>query len=218
VKSGRYDEACPRFEKSVEVDAGLGTEFNLADCWERIGLRAKARTLFLEVAEKAHAVGQVDREQAARARAAALLPKAVDATPPTTTVPTVVISGAGDDVGAAPQPPTVEALSAELRREYGSLAEAEVEVRDLAERAALLFQAVPEDSQARRVRQKIAAIETDLAEAWRVAGHLTTQIAWRAARAPKALARSASHSKILAAPSLVHGGAGRIASVPAADR
>lgn len=209
VKSGRYDEACPKFEKSVEVDAGLGTEFNLADCWERIGLREKARTLFLEVAEKAHAVGQVGREQVARARAAALLPKAEDATPSTTTVPTVVISSAE---------PTVEALSTELGREYGSLAEAEVQLRDLAQRAALLFQAVPEDSQARRVRRKIAAVETELAEEWKVAGRLTTQIAWRAARSPKALARSASDTKILAAPSPVHGGAVRIASVPAAAR
>ncbi len=76
--SGKYDEACPKFEDSMELDAGIGTEFNLADCWEHTGHLKKAQAMFVRVADAAHEKGQADREQVARERAQSLdekLPK-----------------------------------------------------------------------------------------------------------------------------------------------
>jgi hypothetical protein len=72
VDEQRYGEACERFEQSYKLSAGLGTRFNLADCWEHIGRIASAQTAFTEVAIAAHAAGQIDRETVARERAAAL--------------------------------------------------------------------------------------------------------------------------------------------------
>jgi tetratricopeptide (TPR) repeat protein len=75
VKAGKYAEACPKFEESLKLDRGVGTQFNLADCWERLGRTASAWALFLDVAAVTKAAGQADRERAARDRAAALEPK-----------------------------------------------------------------------------------------------------------------------------------------------
>lgn len=72
ASAGKYAEACPKFEESLKLDVGIGTKFNLADCLEHVARPARARVLFLEVAELAHASGQRDREDAARARADAL--------------------------------------------------------------------------------------------------------------------------------------------------
>ena len=51
----RVKEACPLFEESQRLDAGIGTQFNLAACYEAAGRFASAYTLFLEVAEAARA-------------------------------------------------------------------------------------------------------------------------------------------------------------------
>jgi hypothetical protein len=72
---GRYDQACPKFEESLRVDFGIGTQFNLADCWEHIGRTASAWAAFLDVAASAKTAGQGDRERVARGRALALEPK-----------------------------------------------------------------------------------------------------------------------------------------------
>ena len=72
VLQGRAREACPKFEESQRLDAGLGTQFNLADCYERLGKLASAHALFTEVAERARVTGQKQREQVARERAAAV--------------------------------------------------------------------------------------------------------------------------------------------------
>jgi tetratricopeptide (TPR) repeat protein len=73
--TGNYDLACPKFEQSLKLDPGIGTKFNLADCYEHIGRTATARTLFLEVAALAREAGQGDREQVATARAKELEPQ-----------------------------------------------------------------------------------------------------------------------------------------------
>jgi hypothetical protein len=75
ASQGRYGEACPKFEESLRLDGGIGTRFNLADCWERVGRTASAWSLFLDVAARAKSSGQADREKVARERAASLEPR-----------------------------------------------------------------------------------------------------------------------------------------------
>lgn len=75
MEAGRYDEACPKFEESLRLDHGMGTQFNLAHCWEKLGRTASAWALFLDVAAAARAGNQPDRERAARERANAIEPK-----------------------------------------------------------------------------------------------------------------------------------------------
>ncbi len=71
---GKYAEACPKFEQSLRSTFDVGTQFELADCWEHLGRTSSAWETFLAVAAAAKAMGQTDRERAARARAAALEP------------------------------------------------------------------------------------------------------------------------------------------------
>jgi hypothetical protein len=75
VAEGKYAEACPKFQQSLKLDNGIGTKFNLADCYEHVGKTATAQTLFLEVAAVARQAGQADREHAAEARAKSLEPQ-----------------------------------------------------------------------------------------------------------------------------------------------
>lgn len=72
---GRYAEACPKLEESQRLDPALGTEFNLADCYEHTARPASAWRLFNDVAEQAHVAGKAEREKAARDRASAVDPK-----------------------------------------------------------------------------------------------------------------------------------------------
>src|SRR5215212_4797523 len=72
---GKYREACPKFEESLRLDPGMGTQFNLADCLEHTGRTATAWAQFLDVAAAARAAAQSERERVARERAAALEPK-----------------------------------------------------------------------------------------------------------------------------------------------
>jgi hypothetical protein len=69
---GKLSDACAKFEQSLALAAGVGTKFNLADCFEEIGKTHSAHALFLEVAETTQALGQTKRESAARTRIAAL--------------------------------------------------------------------------------------------------------------------------------------------------
>jgi hypothetical protein len=69
---GDFAAACPKFEESQRLEPGVGTQFNLADCWERTGRTASAWALFLEVANKTRLAGQTEREKVARDRAEAL--------------------------------------------------------------------------------------------------------------------------------------------------
>ena len=75
ASDGKYAEACPKFEASLQLELGVGTQFNLADCWEHLGRTASAQKLFRGAAASAKAAGQTDREQVLRERATALEPR-----------------------------------------------------------------------------------------------------------------------------------------------
>lgn len=75
ASGGDFAAACPKLEQSLALHDGLGTQFHLAGCWSKIGRTASAYALFEKVAQKAHELGRTDREEVARARLDALLPK-----------------------------------------------------------------------------------------------------------------------------------------------
>ena len=75
VEKGDYAAACPKLEASQKLDPAVGTQFNLADCYEHLGKTATAFALFEEVARIARAAGKFERERSAKGRAAALAPK-----------------------------------------------------------------------------------------------------------------------------------------------
>ncbi|MFO0758115.1 MAG: hypothetical protein U0359_16585 [Byssovorax sp.] len=74
---GKYPEACPKFEESQKLAPGMGTLYNLSDCYEHIGRTASAWAGFREVAALAGAAGQAEREKDARGRISALEPKLI---------------------------------------------------------------------------------------------------------------------------------------------
>lgn len=75
MAEGNYPDACPKLEESQRLDPGVGTLLNLADCFEQEGRTATAWSKFLEAASAAKEAGQLEREQGARERAAALVPR-----------------------------------------------------------------------------------------------------------------------------------------------
>jgi hypothetical protein len=75
MAEGRYTDACPRFEESQRLDPGIGTEYQLATCYEHLGRMASAWEAFLETAEMAKGAGQPQRERAARDKARELEPR-----------------------------------------------------------------------------------------------------------------------------------------------
>ncbi|WP_437478934.1 hypothetical protein WME75_31490 [Sorangium sp. So ce1014] len=72
VAQGKLVEACPKFAASQRLDPGYGTQWNLADCLERLGRTASAWAAFREAADMASRAGQADREAKAARRAADL--------------------------------------------------------------------------------------------------------------------------------------------------
>jgi serine/threonine-protein kinase len=96
----KFAEACPKLQESLRLDPGMGTQFNLAHCWEKLGLTASAWGLFLDVAAAAQQTGQRKRERAARERAAALEPQLsrlrIDVPSP---APGMKVQRAGEEVG-----------------------------------------------------------------------------------------------------------------------
>lgn len=75
TKQGKHAEACPKFEASFALEPALGTQLNLARCYERLGKLASAWGHYREAAGRAKQAGQSQRERAARSFAAALEPR-----------------------------------------------------------------------------------------------------------------------------------------------
>jgi hypothetical protein len=69
---GNFAAACPLLEQSNAMDPGIGTQFNLADCYEHTDRAASALALFREVEKVAREAGKVERQQSAHQRAEAL--------------------------------------------------------------------------------------------------------------------------------------------------
>jgi hypothetical protein len=75
MKESNFAEACPKLEESQRLDPGVGTLFNLADCYEHLNRIASAWAAFAEAADLAKRAGHEDREMVARERQSLLVPK-----------------------------------------------------------------------------------------------------------------------------------------------
>lgn len=65
----RFDEACPKFLASQKLAPAIGTLLNLADCYEKAGLKASAWARFHEAIALSQRMNRPDREKTARERA-----------------------------------------------------------------------------------------------------------------------------------------------------
>lgn len=63
AKDGNHQEACPLFERSLELLPALGTELNLALCWTAVGRLVEAATLFEGLIAKTTAPEQAKRHE-----------------------------------------------------------------------------------------------------------------------------------------------------------
>jgi hypothetical protein len=92
---GKYGDACAAFEQSEKLDPQLATQFDLAQCWEKLGKLASAWAAFREVAQRDTNKARRDR---ASTRAAALEPKLSKVHLHATAVPGFAVTSNGDDV------------------------------------------------------------------------------------------------------------------------
>ncbi|HVH42778.1 MAG TPA: hypothetical protein VM925_10565, partial [Labilithrix sp.] len=69
---GDFARACPMLEESYRLVPGVGTKFNLGDCYENLGLTASAWASFRDAAAASRLAGQKERESAAKDRATRL--------------------------------------------------------------------------------------------------------------------------------------------------
>jgi hypothetical protein len=72
MTAGKFVEACPKFEASQQLDPGLGTMLNLAECYEKTGRTASAWAEYREAIPLARAAGSKARLNLATERAQAL--------------------------------------------------------------------------------------------------------------------------------------------------
>lgn len=75
MRTGHYDDACPKLDAASKLYPGSGVLLNLGDCYEHVGRTASAWNEFAEASSSAaHAGRDADRAEAER-RKAALEPK-----------------------------------------------------------------------------------------------------------------------------------------------
>ena len=65
MKADQNAAACPKLEESQRLDPGMGTEFRLAECYEKVGKLASAWAKFVSVADSAAVARMSDREAVA---------------------------------------------------------------------------------------------------------------------------------------------------------
>jgi len=95
---GNFPAACQKFSDSQNLDPAPGTQFNLADCYEKGGQTASAWATFKSAAASYRAHNRADWETKARGRATALEPKLSKLTvviPPTSAVPGLEVKSDG---------------------------------------------------------------------------------------------------------------------------
>ena len=69
MKAGKPSSACPLLTESQRLDPAAGTQYRLAECFEKTGKTEAAWRLYTEVAEASKKAGRKDREAQARERA-----------------------------------------------------------------------------------------------------------------------------------------------------
>lgn len=62
----------PKLEESQRLDPAMGTQYRLAERWEKLGRTASAWALFRQVVSEAQAAGRDDRAATSATRATAL--------------------------------------------------------------------------------------------------------------------------------------------------
>jgi hypothetical protein len=85
MKAGKPASACPLLSESQRLDPAAGTQYRLAECFEKTGRTAEAWKLYTEAAEASKNAGRKDREAQARERAEIvrkLLPRLTITIPP----------------------------------------------------------------------------------------------------------------------------------------
>ena len=77
LADGDFAGACAKLEASERLDAAIGTELNLADCFDRAGKPASAWAMFAKAEQTAKRIGDTKRAAEARRRGSELVPKLV---------------------------------------------------------------------------------------------------------------------------------------------
>ncbi|MCE9573982.1 MAG: CDC27 family protein [Deltaproteobacteria bacterium] len=99
MKAGKVAEACAAFEKSQAADPQLGTEYNLATCYEKLGRLASAWTEFRELAQRdSNAARKADSQKHADAIQPRLIKLLISVRAP---VAGLVVSRNGADVSSS---------------------------------------------------------------------------------------------------------------------
>lgn len=70
MTKNNFDAACPKLAESERLDPAVGTQLNLAECWDKSGKTARAWAAFRDAEAMALHQGQTGRAQYARQRAA----------------------------------------------------------------------------------------------------------------------------------------------------
>jgi len=68
IGDDKFAEAIPKLEEAQHLDPGIGTQFNLAVCYAKVGRLALAWKNFRQVEVLAGAAGKKERAEAARAK------------------------------------------------------------------------------------------------------------------------------------------------------
>lgn len=96
----QFSAACPKFAESFRLEPALGTQLNLANCYEKMGRTASAWIHFVEAAASAKRANHPKRVEIAQQRAALLEPRLCRLTINVeATTPGLVLERDGEPIG-----------------------------------------------------------------------------------------------------------------------
>jgi hypothetical protein len=105
MKSGDFEEACPKLETSQRVDPAVGTLLYLGECYEKLGRSASAWATFREAQSAAESTGQARRAQTAKQRVEKIEKELtyliIEVADATRTLPGLRITRGGIDAGTS---------------------------------------------------------------------------------------------------------------------